>query len=90
VRSWYRSADVARTGVVGNDEGLRPNGVIVAVDGIRVCNLAQYRAARGANAIESMRLTVWRQSKYMDTSPRLRYRWAVSSVKTYEPGSPAK
>jgi S1-C subfamily serine protease len=77
-------------GKTGYDEGLRPDDFITGVDGIRVRNSQQYRAVRDASSAERMRLTVWRQGQPLEVSARLRYRWVVSSTKTYETGKSTK
>jgi hypothetical protein len=71
-------------GKLGSELGMREDDVVIAVDGIRVRNLAQYRVAAGASTDETMRLTVWRGGKYIDIGAQLRYRWIVSRMKTYQ------
>jgi PDZ domain len=77
---------VVTAGVIGATDGVKAGDVIVAVDGIRVRSVAQYRAARGASAGDAMQLTVWRRDRYIDVPTRLRHRWIVSSLETYQPG----
>ena len=77
---------IRTTGVIGADEGLRVNDVVVAVDSIRVRNVAQYRVARGASAHDTMKLILWRGGKYIELSARLRHRWVVSAIDTFQPG----
>ena len=72
-------------GVIGQREGMQRCDVVVALDGIRVSNLAQYRAARGAKTDPLMRFTVWRAGTYVDVQARLRLGWVVSSLKDYKP-----
>jgi hypothetical protein len=75
-------------GARGMAQGLRDGDVIIAVDGIRVRNMPQYRAARGASADDRMRLTIWRGGKYFEVQGPLRYQWVVSTVKSYQPATP--
>jgi hypothetical protein len=81
---------VRTTGVIGAAEGLKVNDVIIGIDGVRVRNVAQYRAVRGASAQDTMKLTVWRGDRHMEVSARLRYRWIVNSIETHQPGRPRR
>jgi hypothetical protein len=74
-------------GMTGFEGGLRAGDVITAVDGIRVKNFPQYRAARGASDADQMRFTIWRDGVYKDVAAPLRHRWIVSTLRTYEPRS---
>ena len=71
----------------GRRAGLRNYDIVVAVDGIRVANYKQYRAARGAGTAPEMLLTVWRQGgKYVEVRAPLRYGWPVSNLQDYVRG----
>ena len=61
--------------------GLRPRDVIVALDGIRVGNRDQYRAARGLRDDPDMIFTVWRGAKYVDVPVKLPLRWVSITLR---------
>ena len=77
--------EVAELERIGERHGVRLNDIIVAIDGIRVNNLAQYYAAKTMNVNAEMRLTIWRDLKYTEVTGPLRYGSMWGSVKTYQP-----
>jgi tetratricopeptide (TPR) repeat protein len=72
-------------GVLGAKNGLRAGDIVVGVDGIRVANYAQYRAARGSSAHRLMRFILWRSGRYLEVPVRLRYGWVISRLRDYKP-----
>lgn len=76
---------IRETGIIGEQNGLKAGDIVVGVDRIRVRNVAQYRAARGASAQAVMHFTIWRAGRYIEVSAPLRYGWIVSSIETYTP-----
>ncbi len=72
---------------IGEKRGIHPNDIVVAVDGVRVNNLAQYYAAKTMAVSPTMRLTVWRELRYTEVSGPPRYGGLWGTVKTYEPGA---
>ncbi len=76
--------EVAEIERIGQHHGVRLNDIIVAVDGIRVNNLAQYYAAKTMAVEAEMRLTIWRDLKYMEITGPFRYGGMWGSVKSYQ------
>jgi len=76
--------EVAELERIGEVHGVRVNDIVVAVDGIRVNNLSQYYAAKAMNLNGDMRLTIWRDLKYTETTGPFRYGGMWGSVKSYE------
>jgi tetratricopeptide (TPR) repeat protein len=72
---------------IGERAGLRAHDIIVAIDGIRVNNVAQYHAARAMSLEPDIRMTVWRDLKYTEVSGPLRYGGMWGSVNRYEAGA---
>lgn len=71
-------------GCAGEREGVRKGDIVIAVDGIRVRNYRQYRAARAAGTGDEMRLTVWRNGRSLEVATELRYNWTESSLKNHD------
>jgi hypothetical protein len=72
---------------IGERAGFRAHDIIVAIDGIRVNNVAQYHAARAMSLEPDIRMTVWRDLKYTEVSGPLRYGGMWGSVNRYEAGA---
>jgi hypothetical protein len=78
---------VAAVEKIGERYGMHVNDIVAAVDGVRVNNLNQYRAAKAMTLDPAVRLTVWRDLKYIEVTAPIRYGGMWGSVKTYEPGA---
>jgi hypothetical protein len=70
-------------GITGERQGLKAGDIIVAVEGIKVETIPQYRAARGSNRAEAMNFLIWRDGQYIDLQPRLRYHWPINTIDVY-------
>ena len=79
--------EVGRVEKLGERHGLHLNDIVVAVDGMRVHNLAQYFSAKSASIDPVMRFVVWRDLKYIETAGPLRYGGLWGEVKNYVPGT---
>src|SRR3954468_733495 len=78
--------EVAAVERIGERAGVRTHDIIVAVDGIRVNNLAQYYSAKAMSLDPNMRVTVWRDLKYTETTGPIRYGGMWGAVKNYQAG----
>jgi hypothetical protein len=81
---------VETAGSLGEQNGIRSGDIIIAVDGIRVQNVWQYHAAKGASLDPVVRYTVWRDLRYFEVPATLRFSWFGSGVVNYQPGSGRK
>jgi tetratricopeptide (TPR) repeat protein len=79
--------EVAEVEKIGERSGIHLHDIIIAVDGIRVNNRAQYYAAKAMSLEPAMRLTIWRDLKYTEVTGPVRYGGLWGSVMDYEPGS---
>jgi hypothetical protein len=79
--------EVAAVEKIGERAGVRAHDIIIAVDGIRVNNLAQYYSAKAMSLDPNMRMTVWRDLKYTEMTGSLRYGGMWGSVKNYQAGA---
>jgi tetratricopeptide (TPR) repeat protein len=77
---------LVEVGDSGRHAGLRNHDILVAVDGIRVRTLDQYRAARGSGAAPELRLIVWRAGTYLEVQGPFRYGWPVNNLQEYVKG----
>ena len=62
---------------------MRFGDIVVAVDGMRVQNLAQYYAVKTASLDPVMRVIVWRDLKYVEVTAPLRYGGVWGVVRPY-------
>jgi tetratricopeptide (TPR) repeat protein len=79
--------EVAEVEKIGERAGLRMHDIIVAVDGIRVNNRAQYYSAKAMSLDPNMHVTVWRDLKYTEMTGPLRYGGIWGAVKDYQAGA---
>jgi hypothetical protein len=82
--------EVAGVEKIGTRHGVHLNDIIVAVDGVRVNNRAQYYAAKAMSIDPDMRLTVWRDLKYVEVTGPLRFGGLWGAVRDYDPRSQKK
>jgi tetratricopeptide (TPR) repeat protein len=76
-------------GDTGRRSGLRNYDIVVAVDGIRVHNLKQFRVARRASVAPEMHMIVWRAGQYVEVAAPLRLSWPVQNSEDYVHGRAA-
>jgi hypothetical protein len=83
------TSGVEVTGVqkLGERCNLHVHDIVVAVDGIRVQNLAQYYSAKTNSLDPVMHLVIWRDLKYSEVSGPLRYGGLWGGVANYVPGT---
>ncbi len=81
---------IEAAGLIGQQNGMRTGDIVIGVDGMRVQNLWQYRAAKAASLDPVVRYTVWRDLQYLEVPARLRYGWLDIRAKNYQPGSGRK
>ena len=76
---------ITYTGETGKQNGLSIGDVVVAVDGIEVQDLRQFRVARNIAQEPVVRITVWRGGRYFEIPARLRFGWVYGRVENYRP-----
>jgi hypothetical protein len=81
--------EVTSVGKLGERLGMRVGDIVVAVDGMRVQNLAQYYAVKTASLDPVMRVIVWRDLKYVEVTAPLRYGGVWGVVRPY-PALPSR
>jgi tetratricopeptide (TPR) repeat protein len=83
------TSGVEVTGVekLGERCNVHVHDIVVAVDGIRVQNLAQYYSAKTNSLDPVMHLVIWRDLKYSEVSGPLRYGGLWGDVTNYVPGA---
>ena len=79
--------EVAGVEKIGERASLRAHDIIIAVDGIRVNNLAQYYSAKAMSLDPNMRVTIWRDMKYTELTGPLRYGGMWGAVRGYHAGA---
>jgi hypothetical protein len=78
-----KGVEITWTGLGGEREGLRADDIIVAIDGTRVENRAQYTVMKYRVWTAPMRFLVWRGKGYVSVDTRLRHRWVANSIRSY-------
>lgn len=73
-------------GDTGRRAGLHNADIVVAVDGMRVHNIEQYRVARRASVAPDMQLIVWRSGQHIEIAAPLRVMWPVQHSQDYVRG----
>jgi tetratricopeptide (TPR) repeat protein len=76
---------ITYTGETGKKNGLAIGDVVVAVDGVEVRDLRQYRVARGLAQEPVLRMTVWRAGRYLEVHARVRFGWVYGRLEDYRP-----
>jgi tetratricopeptide (TPR) repeat protein len=78
-----KGVEITWPGIGGEREGLRKDDIIVAVDGTRIENRAQYVVMKYRRWTAPMRFLVWRDKGYVSVETRLRHRWVSNDVRSY-------
>ncbi|HEX6974045.1 MAG TPA: hypothetical protein VF147_06560 [Vicinamibacterales bacterium] len=75
-------------GETGKRAGLAVGDAVVAVDGIRIHNLEQYRAAKKSSADPLMHFIIWRNREYMSIDAPVRGYWPRSNLREFTGPNP--
>ena len=74
---------ITKTGLRGEQTGLRTGDIIVAVDGVRVRDFEQYVVMKYQKWTPEMQFTIWRGGKYLDVATTLRHQWIVNKLEDF-------
>lgn len=76
-------------GDTGRRAGLRNYDIVVALDGVRVHDIKQFRVARRAGLAPEMQFIVWRGGQYVAATAPVRVNWPVCNLMDYVRGRAA-